>query len=162
MRNSVRRCAGSPIGRPARIPGGRSVAGSGLRGGVVGFEPEAWSVVSRTSVTSGSSSKIIRSMPAFSVTSGRAAALAAARHPDVDRRVLDVDQLDEAAVAGDRRVDRGVEQLLHLSLRPTASSDIAYPPSRACPADPDRGSWVETILPHRRTGGVGQSALPTG
>src|SRR5947199_194005 len=40
---------------------------------------------------------------------GRAAPLAPAAHLKVDPVVLDVDQLDVAAVAGNRRVDRGVD-----------------------------------------------------
>ena len=43
----------------------------------------------------------------------RAAALAPAAHLQIDAVVLDVDQLDEAAVAGDGRVDHRVDQLLH-------------------------------------------------
>src|SRR5258705_11086340 len=46
----------------------------------------------------------------------RAAALAAAAHGQVDGVVLDVDQLDEAAVSRHGGVDHGVDQLLHAGL----------------------------------------------
>src|SRR5439155_1642339 len=45
-----------------------------------------------------------------------AAALAAAAHLEIDSVILHVDQLDEAAVAGDRRVDHGIDQLLDSGL----------------------------------------------
>src|SRR5205807_10481246 len=48
---------------------------------------------------------------------GGAAALTPAAHLQVDYYVLDVDELDPAAVGRDRRVDRGVDQLLDLTLQ---------------------------------------------
>src|SRR5713226_2131159 len=47
---------------------------------------------------------------------GRAAALAATAHDEVDAVVLHVDQLDDAAVARHRRVDHGVDEFLNPGL----------------------------------------------
>src|SRR5262249_24345612 len=47
---------------------------------------------------------------------GRAAALAATAHREIDAIVLDVDQLHVAAVPGDRGVDHRIDQLLHPGL----------------------------------------------
>src|SRR5262249_5758343 len=46
----------------------------------------------------------------------RAAALAPAAHREIDAVVLDVDQLDEAAMPRDGRIDHRVDQLLHAVL----------------------------------------------
>src|SRR5207245_6149105 len=56
---------------------------------------------------------------------GGAAPLAAAAHLEVDPVVLHVDQLDVAAVAGDRRVDHGVDQLLDPGLQFVAHGDTS-------------------------------------
>src|SRR5262249_60278619 len=54
-----------------------------------------------------------RLVPGLEGEAGGAPALAAPAQPEVDGAVLDVEQLDVAAVSCHRRVDGGVEQFLH-------------------------------------------------
>src|SRR5712692_7688254 len=76
---------------------------------------------------------------------GGAAALAAPAHLDVNLVLLDVEQLDEAAVAGDGRIDGRVDQLLHLGHQLVAHvlppcvievTALLYPTFRSGPTGP--------------------------
>src|SRR5262245_52725858 len=69
-----------------------------------------------------------------------AAALAAAAHLKVDAVILYIDELDEAAVAGDRGVDHRIDQLLHSGLQIFAHEaplrSLLYPSLRSGPTGP--------------------------
>src|SRR5262249_36772569 len=69
-----------------------------------------------------------------------AAALAAATHLKVDPVILHVDELDEAAVAGDRGVDHRIDQLLNSGLQILAHEaplkPLLYPSLRSGPTGP--------------------------
>src|SRR6266850_1970277 len=89
---------------------------SGLAGGVVGIR--ALRVVGRVEHL-GDFGKLFLDEaldPRLERDVRGAAALAATTHRQVDAVVLDVDQLDEAAVSRHGRVDHGVDQLLHAGL----------------------------------------------
>src|SRR5882724_10721974 len=74
---------------------------------------------------------------------GGAAALAASTHLQVDPVVLHVDQLDEAAVTGDGRVDHRVDQVLHLGLEIVAHGITSQTGSvlTVSPPAKDRANW---------------------
>src|SRR3990170_4808203 len=70
---------------------------------------------------------------------GRAAPMAAPAHLEVDAVVLDVDELDEAAVTGDRRIDHRVDQLLHPGLEVRAHGCTSQ--TGTVPEIPPRANW---------------------
>src|SRR5438132_1685318 len=81
-----------------------------------------------------------------------AAPLAAAAHLEVDPVVLHVDQLDVAAVAGDRRVDHGVDQLLDPGLQFVAHGDTSQ--TATVPEIPLRANWPSVGSAQQNHGSV--------
>src|SRR5439155_2362234 len=81
-----------------------------------------------------------------------AAALAAAAHLKIDPVVLHVDELDKAAVAGNRGVDRGIEQLLNTGLQIVAHDaplkSLLYPSLRS------RANWPSVGSAQQNQGSV--------
>src|SRR2546425_5429624 len=82
----------------------------------------------------------------------RAAALATAAHLQVDAIVLHIDELDESAVAGDRGVDHGVDQLLDAGLE-ICAHDITSQID-TLPEFPLRANWPSVGSAQQNQGSV--------
>src|SRR5207244_10972648 len=113
MKSSVRDVR---VGRSSSSRALPPTAGSGLAGGVVGVRAlrmigrvEHLADLGELFLDQALDARLERDVR-------RAAALAAAAHGQVDAVVLDVDQLDEAAVSRDGGVDHRVDQLLNTGL----------------------------------------------
>src|SRR2546430_13141314 len=83
---------------------------------------------------------------------GGATPLAPPAHLEVDPVVLHVDQLDIAAVAGDCRVDRGVDQLLDPGLQIVAHGYTSQ--SATVPEIPLRANWPSVGSAQQNHGSV--------
>src|SRR2546427_5311590 len=83
---------------------------------------------------------------------GGAAPLTAAAHLEVDPVFLHVDQLDVAAVAGDRRVDHGVDQLLDFGLQLVAHGCTSQ--TATVPEIPLRANWPSVGSAQQNHGSV--------
>src|SRR5205807_10519963 len=76
--------------------------------------------------------------------------------------VLDVEELDPAAVGRDRRVDRGVDQILNLALQIYAHDQllpfrlILYPTSREGPTGPRWAPLSRTTVRRAGAGAAGR------
>src|SRR5436309_9763764 len=82
----------------------------------------------------------------------RAAALATAAHLQVDAIVLHINELDESAVAGDRGVDHGVDQLLDAGLE-ICAHDITSQID-TLPEFPLRANWPSVGSAQQNQGSV--------